>query len=80
MLTTFFLCFADVPVEDWSVGDVCDWLQAQGFARYVASFARENIDGDVLLELTLEELKDELGVTSLGDRKRLFEAISSLQN
>ena len=50
-----------------------DWLEAHGLARYAEPFAAQDIGLDVLPELTEADLK-ELGVASLGDRKRLLKA------
>jgi class 3 adenylate cyclase len=54
-----------------------DWLHAIGLARYAPIFAENRIDFDVLAELTEDDLRD-LGVTALGDRKRLVRAIADL--
>jgi class 3 adenylate cyclase/tetratricopeptide (TPR) repeat protein len=60
-----------------NAGDIQSWLAEQGLATYAEAFASNDIDLDVLPELTDADLKD-LGVTSLGDRKRLLKAIASL--
>ncbi|MFQ6024396.1 MAG: hypothetical protein ACE5NW_16905 [Acidiferrobacterales bacterium] len=52
------------------------WLEGLGLGRYAAAFAEQQIDHDVLSELTDEHLK-ELGL-SLGDRLRLLKAIAAL--
>ena len=51
------------------MGDVREWLQANGFARFVDTFEEHEIDGEALLELTEEHLKD-LGI-ALGPRLKL---------
>lgn len=66
-------------VDEWSVGNVGQWLRSKGFSRYVSAFQEHDIDGEVLLELTMEELKEDIGVNSLGDRKRILDLISSLE-
>lgn len=58
--------------------DVVQWLQKIGFEKYLNSFLENNIDQDVLLELTDSDLK-ELGVSALGDRKKILNAISNLK-
>lgn len=55
------------------------WLRNLGLAQYAKPFAENDIDFDVLSGLTEADLK-ELGVTSLGHRKRLLAAISELQS
>ena len=54
-----------------------DWLRAIGLANHAAAFAENRIDFDVLAELTEDDLRD-LGVSALGDRKRLMRAIAGL--
>ena len=57
--------------------DVAAWLQGLGLERYAPAFRDNEIDGEVLPELTAEDLKD-LGVTSVGHRRRLLDAIAAL--
>ena len=58
--------------------DVARWLAEQGLEQYAEAFAENAIDGEVLRTLTGEDLK-ELGVSALGHRKRLLEAIAALR-
>jgi class 3 adenylate cyclase len=57
--------------------DVTDWLRGLGLAQYAPAFRDNDIDEKVLLRLTGEELR-ELGVVSLGHRRRLLDAIAAL--
>ena len=57
--------------------DVERWLHAIGLAQYSELFRNNDIDGDVLRRLTGDDLK-ELGVASLGHRKKMLEAIAAL--
>src|SRR6185312_9888021 len=54
---------------------VADWLEKLGLGQYAQRFAENDIDFAVLAKLNDADLK-ELGVTSLGHRKRLSEAIA----
>ena len=54
---------------------VADWLEKLGLGQYAQRFAENDIDFALLAKLTDANLK-ELGVTSLGHRMRLLEAIS----
>ena len=54
------------------------WLDAQGLGKYAEAFAAQDIGVDLLSELSESDLK-ELGVASLGDRKRLLKAIAAAQ-
>ncbi len=55
------------------------WLRNLGLAQYGDTFAENDIDFHVLAELTDADLK-ELGVKSLGHRKRLLVAIQELRS
>ena len=55
------------------------WLRNLGLAQYAQAFAENDIDFDVLNGLTEADLK-ELGVASLGHRKRLLAAISEVRS
>jgi len=57
--------------------DVTAWLEALGLGQYAAAFAANDIDGDTLVSLTSDDLR-ELGVASIGHRKRLLSAIAGL--
>jgi hypothetical protein len=57
--------------------DVAAWLQGLGLERYAPAFVENKIEADILLSLTVEDLKD-LGVTLVGDRRRLLDAIAAL--
>jgi class 3 adenylate cyclase/tetratricopeptide (TPR) repeat protein len=54
---------------------VADWLEKLGLGQYAARFSENDIDFALLNKLNDADLK-ELGVTSLGHRKRLLEAIA----
>src|SRR6202521_5616069 len=54
--------------------DVGAWLEALGLGQYARPFAENDVDFLVLAQLTDADLR-ELGVTSLGHRKRLLTAI-----
>jgi hypothetical protein len=57
--------------------DVAAWLRDLGLERYVSAFRHNDIDADVLLKLTAEDLTS-IGVTSVGHRRRLLDAIAGL--
>jgi class 3 adenylate cyclase/tetratricopeptide (TPR) repeat protein len=56
--------------------DVGAWLEALGLGQYARPFAENDVDFLVLTQLTDADLR-ELGVTSLGHRKRLLTAIAT---
>jgi class 3 adenylate cyclase/predicted ATPase len=57
--------------------DIAAWLHGLGLEQYEPIFRDNDIDGDVLPSLTAEDLKD-LGINSVGHRRRLFGAIAAL--
>src|SRR5262249_53410482 len=57
--------------------DVVVGLRSLGLGKYEAVFRENEIDGSVLPNLTAEDLK-ELGVTALGNRRKLLDAIAAL--
>jgi hypothetical protein len=59
--------------------DAVVWLRGLGLGKYEAAFRDNDIDETVLPSLTHENLK-ELGVTSLGHRVKLLDAIVALRN
>eukprot|EP01044_Picomonas_judraskeda_P020229 COSAG03_NODE_4447_length_1550_cov_1.287388_1_plen_241_part_10 len=66
-------------VESWTVEQVRRWVAALDVAEQAASlFEKERIRGRDLLELTEAELEIDIGVATLGDRKAILRAISSL--
>ena len=58
--------------------DVVVWLRSLGLGKYEAAFRENDIDETVLPNLTAEDLK-ELGVASLGHRRKLLDAIAALR-
>ena len=57
--------------------DVAAWLRGLGLEQYAPAFHDNAIDGEVLRELTADDLKD-LGVTLVGHRRKLLAAIAIL--
>jgi class 3 adenylate cyclase/predicted ATPase len=56
---------------------VTDWLAKLGMSEYALRFAENDIDFSVLGDLTDQDLKD-LGVSSLGHRRKILRAIAEL--
>ena len=54
--------------------DVAAWLRDLGLGRYVSAFRDNDIDAEVLPKLTAEDLIS-IGVTSVGHRRKLLDAI-----
>src|ERR1700722_7379783 len=58
--------------------DLDRWLRSLGLEKYEAAFRDNKINERVLPSLTAEDLK-ELGVTALGHRRILLDAIAALR-
>ncbi|KAK2836388.1 hypothetical protein Q7C36_014257 [Tachysurus vachellii] len=54
-------------VPDWSCQQVCLWLMGLNLEQYIPQFTAKNVDGEQLLQLDSDALKD-LGVASSQDR------------
>jgi len=59
--------------------DLGGWLRSLGLGKYEAAFRENEIDESVLPSLTHETLK-ELGVTAVGHRLKLLDAIAVLRS
>jgi SAM domain (Sterile alpha motif) len=58
--------------------DIAEWLRGLGLDQYLPAFRANDIDEVVLRRLTAEGLR-ELGVASIGHRRRLLDAIIALR-
>src|SRR5262245_51152997 len=58
--------------------EVANWLRKLGLEQYETAFRENEINDAVLPSLTAEDLKD-LGVTIVGHRRKLLDAIAALR-
>ena len=58
--------------------DIQTWLDQRGLGKYAAEFIAQDVTPDLLPELSDADLK-ELGVASLGDRRRLLKGLAANQ-
>jgi class 3 adenylate cyclase len=58
--------------------DIAAWLRGLGLEQYAPAFRDNDVDGEVLQELTAEDLIS-IGVTSVGHRRKLLSAIAVLR-
>ena len=56
---------------------VAVWLEQLGLEQYTDSFLENEVDGEVLVTLTADDLRD-LGVAKVGHRRKLLNAIAAL--
>jgi class 3 adenylate cyclase len=59
--------------------DIAAWLSELGLERYIGAFRDNDIDDRILHTLSADDLR-ELGVSSLGHRKKLLDAIARLRD
>ena len=66
---------------NWSFNEILIWLKKEGLdcQEIINSFRINKVDGEVLMDLTAEDVREELKITSIKLRKRLFEAIQRLK-
>ncbi|KAL7976067.1 hypothetical protein Chor_009745 [Crotalus horridus] len=57
-------------VPNWKIPEVQKWLQQIGFVKYCPRFLEHQVDGDLLLRLTEEDLLADLAMSSSISRKR----------
>jgi class 3 adenylate cyclase len=57
--------------------DIAAWLRELELERYEEAFRDNEIDAEILPKLTVDDLKD-IGVTTVGHRRKLLEAIAAL--
>ncbi|OTB20360.1 hypothetical protein K445DRAFT_50869 [Daldinia sp. EC12] len=65
-------------VKNWTEDQVCDYLRSVKCGEYEKLFRKNNINGENLLEMDKEVLK-EMGIDKVGDRVRLFLGIKKLR-
>ena len=76
---------AEVPhklsqqVPTWSVEDVREWVKQIGFPQFVESFVDSRVDGDLLLHLNDEMLRDDIGMRNGLLRRRFMRELTNLK-
>jgi class 3 adenylate cyclase/predicted ATPase len=60
------------------VQHIAEWLEKLGLGQYTERFAANDIDLEILCDLTDPDL-EKIGVTSLGHRRKLLRAITELK-
>jgi SAM domain (Sterile alpha motif) len=57
--------------------EITDWLRGLGLEQYAPAFRDNDVDSEVLPQLTVDDLIS-IGVTSVGHRRKLLAAIALL--
>lgn len=71
--------YKTTPLGEWSVSDVCEWLEAIGLDEHVESFKENEMMGEHLVDITKDDLK-ELGVKKLGHQKTFLSKLGQISN
>lgn len=58
--------------------DISAWLRDLGLGQYEQAFRENDIDAEVVADLTADDLSG-LGITSIGHRRKLLAAIAALR-
>ena len=58
--------------------EITNWLRGLGLEQFATAFLANDIDAEILRELTTDDLIG-LGVTSIGHRRKLLAAIARLR-
>jgi hypothetical protein len=66
-------------VPTWSVEDVKEWIKQTGFPQYADSFEESRVDGDLLLQLSEEMLREDIGMRNGILRRRFLRELTNLK-
>ena len=66
-------------VPTWSVEDVKEWVKQIGFPAYADSFVESRVDGDLLLQLSEEMLREDIQMRNGILRRRFLRELSNLK-
>ncbi|XP_053953710.1 NAD(+) hydrolase sarm1 isoform X10 [Anastrepha ludens] len=63
----------------WSVEDVQEWVKQINFGQFVKQFEESQVDGDLLLKLNEENLRDDIGISNGILLKRFERELQNLK-
>ncbi|XP_054166816.1 NAD(+) hydrolase sarm1-like [Oppia nitens] len=63
----------------WTSEDVKEWVKQIGFCQFVNEFIVSRVDGDLLLQLSEDMLRDDIGIKNGILRKRFLRELEKLQ-
>ena len=66
-------------VPTWAVEDVREWVKQIGFAQFADSFADSRVDGDLLLQLTEDMLREDINMRNGILRRRFLRELANLK-
>jgi hypothetical protein len=70
----------DLPedIRKWKNNDVITFLSRVNFTKHSQQFKQHSINGKDLLTLTDTEMRDELGITVIHERKKIKRLLNKL--
>ncbi|XP_013180544.1 PREDICTED: sterile alpha and TIR motif-containing protein 1 isoform X3 [Papilio xuthus] len=63
----------------WSIEDVKEWVKQIGFSEYANNFQESRVDGDLLLQISEDNLKEDIGLLNGIKRKRFTRELQQLK-
>lgn len=60
---------SESAASKWTVAEVGEWLRTHGFEKYVSTFAKNSVDGDMLFDLTDSDLSGTLVMRDSAQRE-----------
>ncbi|CAH1713696.1 unnamed protein product [Aphis gossypii] len=66
-------------VPQWSIEDVLEWFKQIGFSEFDNNLLENLVDGDLLLRLTEDELRDDIGINNSITKKRIMRELNNLK-
>jgi len=66
-------------VPTWSVPDVKEWIKQIGFPQYADSFEESRVDGDLLLQLSEDMLREDIEMRNGILRRRFLRELTNLK-
>ena len=71
--------FSHLQVPLWTVEDVVAWVRNTGFQDYATEFQQTGVDGDLLLQLSDTDIRDDIGMKNGILRKRFMRELKKLK-
>ena len=68
-----------LQVPSWTVEEVSGWVARAGFTEFSPAFTELRVDGDMLLQLTETEIRDDIGLINGILRKRFMRELRELK-
>ena len=66
-------------LSEWNEAECVVWLSSIGLERYRARFFHHHISGKTLEKMTIEKLRDDIGIGALGHRELIMDEIEELK-